>query len=164
MALYKVIDEFLNQNQFKPIQDYMVSPSPFSWNYMDGVVGHDDPVGSFQFTHTFYQNLHKSDHIDVILPILSQLNPYVLMRIKANLNVRTDTIQESSMHTDFEGLGNTTAIYYLNTCNGYTMFQDGTKVDSVANRMVIFDGDTLHAGTTCTDEKTRVVINFNYHG
>ena len=59
MALYKVIDEFLNQNQFKPIQDFMVSPSPFSWNYMDGVVGHDDPVGSFQFTHTFYQNLHN---------------------------------------------------------------------------------------------------------
>ena len=31
------------------------------------------------------------------------------------------------------------AIFSLNTCDGYTKFKDGTKVESVANRIVIFD-------------------------
>jgi hypothetical protein len=28
--------------------------------------------------------------------------------------------------------------------------------------MVIFDSNIKHAGITCTDEKRRVVVNFNY--
>ena len=56
----------------------------------------------------------------------------------------------------------TTSIFYVNTNNGYTKFEDGTKVESVANRMVIFPSNMKHIGTSCTDEKTRVVINFNY--
>ena len=45
---------------------------------------------------------------------------------------------------------------------GWTQFKKGGKVKSVANRMVIFDNNLLHAGVTCTDEKCRVVMNFNY--
>jgi len=56
----------------------------------------------------------------------------------------------------------TTAILYMNTNNGYTKFEDGTKVESVANRMITFPANMKHSGTSCTDEKTRVVINFNY--
>ena len=43
------------------------------------------------------------------------------------------------------------------------IFEDGSKVDNVANRMVLFSSNLKHAGTTCTDEKYRLVINFNYH-
>ena len=50
----------------------------------------------------------------------------------------------------------------MNTNNGYTKFEDGTKIESVANRMVSFPTNTQHKGTSCTDQKTRVVINFNY--
>ena len=56
----------------------------------------------------------------------------------------------------------TTSIFYVNTNNGYTKFEDGTKVESVANRLVSFPANKKHTGTSCTDEKTRVVINFNY--
>ena len=54
-----------------------------------------------------------------------------------------------------------TSIFYMNTNNGYTKFEDGTKVESVANRMVTFPANMKHAETSCTDEKIRVVINFN---
>ena len=54
-----------------------------------------------------------------------------------------------------------TSVYYLNTNNGYTLFEDG-KVDSVENRMVTFNLNTKHSGTTATDTKRRVVLNFNY--
>ena len=55
-----------------------------------------------------------------------------------------------------------TSIFYVNTNNGYTKFEDGTKVESVANRMVTFPSNMKHTGTSCTDERIRVVINFNY--
>ena len=35
-------------------------------------------------------------------------------------------------------------IYYINTNNGYTKLEDGTKVMSVANRLLLFDGSTSH--------------------
>ena len=56
----------------------------------------------------------------------------------------------------------TTSIFYVNTNNGYTKFEDGTKVESVANRMVTFSTNMKHLGTSCTNEKRRIVINFNY--
>ena len=57
----------------------------------------------------------------------------------------------------------TTSIFYVNTNNGYTKFEDGTKVESVANRMITFPSNMKHTGTSCTDEKKRIVINFNYY-
>jgi hypothetical protein len=50
----------------------------------------------------------------------------------------------------------------MNTCNGYTLFEDGTKVESVANRIVTFPNSMKHTGTTTTDSEYRMVINFNY--
>ena len=50
---------------------------------------------------------------------------------------------------------------YLNNNNGYTFFGDD-KVYSVENRLVLFNGRTLHGGTTCTDNDLRVVLNINY--
>jgi hypothetical protein len=53
-------------------------------------------------------------------------------------------------------------VYYINTNNGWTEFKKGGKVKSVENRMLIFDSSLEHMGVTCTDQKSRVVINFNY--
>ena len=35
-------------------------------------------------------------------------------------------------------------------------------MDSIANRIVIFDAQTEHGGVTQTDEQVRVVVNINY--
>ena len=51
---------------------------------------------------------------------------------------------------------------HLNTCDGYTVFKNGEKVESVANRYIEFDSNLMHSGTSTTDSKRRVVINFNY--
>ena len=68
------------------------------------------------------------------------------------------------MHVDVEKFdGGTTAIYYVNTNDGYTEFENGERVDSVENRLVIFDATMKHTGTTSTDTKFRSVINFNYY-
>ena len=72
----------------------------------------------------------------------------------------------SSFHTDFQDEqknGVTTSILYINTNNGGTQFEDGTRVKSIANRVVTFDCSTKHAPVSCTDKKRRIVVNFNYY-
>ena len=66
------------------------------------------------------------------------------------------------MHEDYP-FNHIAGLFSLNDNDGYTIFEDGTKVESVANRLVTFPSQTKHAGTTCSDQVSRVVINFNYH-
>ena len=51
----------------------------------------------------------------------------------------------------------------VNTNDGYTLLKDGTKINSVANRLLIMDSDVQHAAVPSTDTERRVLINLNYH-
>jgi len=77
------------------------------------------------------------------------------------MNPRTSKIVEHSFHIDVP-FKCTTGILYLNSNDGYTSFEDGTKVESVENRFVTFDSGIKHSGTTCTNQKVRLVLNINY--
>ena len=80
-----------------------------------------------------------------------------------NCNVRTENIIRHGFHVDVPtDYDSKTAILYLNTNNGYTEFENGQRVESVANRLVVFDSALKHTGTTCTDQKRRIVLNLNY--
>jgi hypothetical protein len=54
------------------------------------------------------------------------------------------------------------AIIYINTNDGFTCFKDGAKVESIENRCIIFPGNLMHSGSTCTDSPLRMVLNINY--
>ena len=163
----KIEDYFLEEKEFVPIQKVLMS-GQFAWFYMDMIDDGED-IDKFQFIHNLYFNhAPTSEFLKTVEPILKKLNPMSLWRIKANLLIRTPNIVENTFHVDISDFSEeklkqwTTSILYINTNNGYTKFEDGTKVESVANRMVIFPSNMKHTGTSCTDEKTRVVINFNY--
>ena len=66
----------------------------------------------------------------------------------------------SAFHKDVDDC--ITSIFYLNTNNGKTIFESGLEVDSVENRMIIFDSNEKHHGITTTDTPRRCLINFNY--
>ena len=163
----RVVDNFLPQADFKLAQS-LIMDYGFPWMWNDSVtkeVGLADP-NEFQFVHLFYDPLSGvvTDYprwIDIIKPYGDRMNPTSLMRIKANLNIGTKEYLTREFHTDFN-VKCTTAIAYMNNNNGYTLFEDGTKVESKENRVVIFDSQMRHAGIPCTDEKRRVVINFNF--
>ena len=156
----KIYKNFLSKEDFKKIKstimgDYM------PWFYNDNVLRSNKE--SFQFTYTFItdgeQTCHQ-DMIDLLQPILVRLKYKKLNRIKANLISRDSKITEHGLHTDQEE--GTTGIFYMNDCNGYTKFEDGSIVSSESNKYVEFDSKLKHTGSSCTDEKRRVVINFNY--
>ena len=172
----EIEDNFLNQSEFHSIQEIMMG-SAFPWFYSDGIVTSVD--GKFQFTHLFYQDSYQfcqhsgpqSENLKMLMPVINALPILTAWRIKANLLTRTPSIVENEFHVDLGNLKEqpkilaqwTTSIFYINTNNGYTKFEDGTKVESVANRLVTFPANIKHTGTSCTDEKIRVVINFNYY-
>jgi hypothetical protein len=160
---YKVIDNFLETKDFLKVKDY-ISNNYFPWFRQEHVVDNFDD--DFQFTHVFYEKGQpNSEGYKFIKNILNTINPFIILRIKANLLTRTKEIKEHKMHTDFKGDKNkniTTAIFYINNNNGYTKFKNGGIVKSIENRFVSFNSNELHTGTTCTDAQCRIVINFNY--
>ena len=73
----------------------------------------------------------------------------------------TETIKENLMYHDYHWSVNT-GILFLNTCDGYVKFQDGTKVNAVENRFVLFDGSKPHCLSSTTNEKLMYTININF--
>ena len=49
-----------------------------------------------------------------------------------------------------------------NDNDGFTVLEDGTEIESPANRVLFFDPLTLHASTSCTDQRCRWNIQVNY--
>ena len=171
MSVVEVIDNFLPSYHFKVLQSVMMGPD-FEWYYNSQIIDKDKDNSTYnsndyQFIHGFYSSpfippyIHiKSDRFFLLDLILQKLDVKKLTRIKANLNPRTLFNIKAGYHYDYKDI--MTAVYYINTNNGWTQFKKGGKVKSVANRMVIFDSNLEHQGVSCTDEKRRVVINFNY--
>ena len=165
------IDDFLGKKEFDELQDLLMGEM-VPWYYRS-IIDYAEDVNKFQFVHTFYENMISFLFCEKLSPILEIIDATAIIRIKANLLTRTPKIIENAYHNDvanYDYNGGkkeklkqlTTSIFYVNTNNGYTKFENGPIVESVANRMVFFSADMKHTGTSCTDEKTRVVINFNY--
>ena len=177
----KIEDNFLKQKDFDRLHSFMFTGknhefSSIPWYYNNYIVRPDDK-DKFQFTHVFYYKdgynpepdpQNSLGDMSILDPILIKIGSVTLWRIKANLLTRTTNIITNAFHTDMSDVSEekmkqwTTSIFYINTNNGYTKFEDGTKVESVANRMVTFPANMKHTGTSCTDKKTRIIINFNY--
>ena len=158
----QVEDNYLDKDSFKIINETM-SSDIFPWFYNEEKVydtGKDN-LFNYQFTHLFYKDFKiNSQHFEILNPLLFQMNVKALVRVKANLKPISDRLIEYDKHEDqeFKCKG---AIYYINSNNGYTMF-DNEKVESKENRIVFFDTDIKHFGTNSTNCKNRMVINFNY--
>ena len=159
--MIEVIDNFLEEDVFKEIEKILMGDK-FPWFFND-FKNDDDDINNFQFTHTVVRgngNI-ESKFIQYMKPFFDKLNIKKIFRIKINLTTRTHNSFNHLYHTDVS-FQCTTAIFYINSNNGKTIFKHGEEVNSVANRMVIFNSNLEHAATSHTDEKTRVVINFNY--
>ena len=159
---YEVIDNYLPREEFEKIRDVMMS-ADFPWFYSSYVTYSDENVDSaLYFTHSFYKDgFINSSFFELLLPLTSKLNAKAMIRIKGNLYPNIGKTMENLRHKDynFEHKG---AIYYINTNNGPTVLEDGTKIDAVENRILFFEASKEHNSTYCTDQKTRVNININY--
>jgi|TARA_R100000030_G_scaffold68955_1_gene52797 hypothetical protein len=154
----KVVDNFLPAIAFEKLSTSVLSYD-FPWYYTDKIVYDGD--NEFQYFHRFYDTFDgKSNQYQLLTDTLNCIDGYKLRRAKANSTTRKFFRRRSLYHTDFENV--ITGILYINTNNGGTKFKNSSFVKSVANRYVEFDSNIEHAGVRCTDQKRRVVINFNF--
>lgn len=157
---YTIIDDFLPKKNIREIKNIM-SSSSFPWYYNDGVSSSGDK--DFYFTHIFYNNYSfQSSFIEpIIFPLLEKMQPTSLIRIKGNFYPSTNSRHINNSHVDykFEHHG---AIYYINSNDGHTILDDGTMIESIENRLLLFNPSVPHRSTHCTDENYRMNINFNY--
>ena len=146
----KIYDNLLSENDCDVIRNALISQN-FPWSYGERVAPIEnnmcDDLDDYQFIHNFYWD-HKpqSDQYDLMYPLIQKIPRLSsLVRIKANLNPRNSEVFTHGFHIDMT-FKCTTGIYYLNTNNGYTEFEDGTKIESIRNSFISFPSDMKHTG------------------
>ena len=158
--MFKIIDNYLKADEHLKLNNLFES-NTFPWFYVKKKILTEEGLFKSQFCHIFYGNKSiNSDYFYELNPILNKLKPLALVRIKANLNPPSENIVESAYHKD-QDFKCKAAIYYVNDNNGYTIINN-KKIQSKANRMVLFNANQKHCGTNSTNCNNRMVINFNY--
>lgn len=175
---HKVIDNFFPLDVFDKLKTFLL---PVDYNYKkdeDQIPWYYVPAGNvvkgqgkpdrtrnwklFYLAHLIYEHTILSPFYNKIISHCSEpLDIKSLIRIKINMYPNTEIVKEHGMHIDYK-FSHKAAILSINTCDGYTKLEDGTKIDSIANRMLLFDGSKPHTPSTCTDQPIRMNINFNY--
>ena len=171
MQLYQVIDNFLDKEDFRELSAKALGRY-FPWFHYDEIVRRGEKQGhTFYSMHMLYDNDRPTFNtsFELMDPVLRKLQEFedpnirmkTLLRVKVNSFPNQGKLIEHGMHRDyaFPSVG---CVFALNTCNGYTKLDDGTKVDSVANRALLFDPTIPHCSSTTTNDTRRVNINFNY--
>ena len=167
-------DDFLTNVEFGQIREHFFFGG-IPWYYNENKVNgpESDDINNYQFTHLFYEMdtenraWTRSDQFPILTPFLSRLEILGIYRIKANLeplkvglNVwhgEEGTVSNevsgvdryySQFHNDCDCDNMTTGIFYMNTCDGYTEFEDGSTVECRANRFITFPTSMRHRGVS----------------
>ena len=190
--MIEIIDNFLEQDEFHKLESiffsyhenrphlekYQIDKDEgtfcIPWYYRNSTSyspGEDvNSVNNYQFVHIFYgDHMIYSEYFDNLSDLMNKIGFRSLLRCKANLQMRSEVHYERKLHRDRpngcdpDNDPYRIGIYYLNTNNGYTLMKDGTKIESVANRLAVFSPKLWHASATCTDEKRRIILNMNWY-
>lgn len=154
----------LTQSDFLPIASALKGEM-IPWFYKNSSVYGDSEEQEEFFAHCFYNN-HQIDSpfFDLLHPLFNAMNVKALIQVRANLELNKYKALPCPWHTDYD-FDCKTALFYVNTCNGYTEFEhdEVQRVDCLENQLAIFDSCIKHRSWSQTDTKQRIVINFNYY-
>jgi hypothetical protein len=154
------IENFLDKEDYNKILDAAISDS-LPWYYTDSVT--DKNENDFMLSHVLYwDNKINSDYYNTfVLPIMSKIKHQNILRAKVNFYTKREKQYKHGFHVD-DTNPHVVALYSINTNNGYTEFVDGNKFRSIANSLILFNGNIKHRSVNQTDTKQRLNININY--
>jgi hypothetical protein len=169
----KIIDNFLDDDNFLMVKKFMMSPR-CQWRFIDFIAHKDkrDNDKDGYFVHSFKdlnpdtmkERFQESPNISILSNLMNKIKDNVsyqnVLRIRSSLYPRRSIQKPDPMHLDYD-FPHKVCIYYVNTNNGYTMFENGEKVSSLENRLLIFDGLEKHCSVVQTDTAARFIININ---
>jgi len=168
------LNNFLSEEEFKRLID-IYPKVPLNFN--GWVASSDDPLNeewNWYATHTFYNDRgffgkddvkcseYFQEVYDMFLPHFEEIGiDGNMSRMKLNCYPRTEVMREHKTHNDYDN-SHQAAVFSLNTCDGFTRLPDGSKGNSIANRIIFFDGSQYHNSSTTTNSYARYNINFNF--
>jgi len=165
----QIFNNFLDQEVFLEIKKFIMSPR-CQWRYVNYIAhkdGRDNDndgyfVHSFKDCHpqTFEDRYPESPHFPLIAKILDKIKYQNILRIRSSLYPRRDVQKPDPFHIDYD-FPHKVCIFYVNTNNGYTMFENGEKIPSVENQLATFDGNEKHCSVVQTDTSARYIVNIN---
>ena len=173
MSKTQIIDNFLNKDDFEELKIFLMSPRS-QWRFVDFIAykdGRDQDKDGY-FVHSFtdrdpisflerftvspdYQKVNR-----LMDCIKKKVNYRQILRVRSSLYPRREDQKPDPFHIDYN-FNHKVCIFYVNTNNGFTLFENGEKVNSVANRLMIFDGLEKHCSVVQTDTSARYIININ---
>ena len=167
----EIIKEFLPEKEFKELYD-LITHHDFAWYVTEKVTcdikspvrGYERTESKKQLCHTFINDYSRSIYLDRLGTLFERMKVKTVYRVKANLTFNRGKRNIGGWHYDREGApkGTKSSVLYLNSNNGFTLLEDGTKIYSEANTLVSFDNDILHTGVSQTDTEDRLLLNINY--
>jgi len=157
----EIINNFIqNKNIFDDIKNLLMSYT-FPYYYYNQIA-HEKDKSDYFFQHVLYdKDQPRSEYFyKITMPILGRLNFNHLVRAKVNCYTKKHEQIITGMHTD-RPQKHMVALFSINTNNGYTLFENGNKILSVENQLVLFEGHLKHCSVAQTDKNIRVNININ---
>tara|TARA_A100001035_G_C27531318_1_gene385365 strand:+ start:48 stop:626 length:579 start_codon:yes stop_codon:yes gene_type:complete len=181
----KIFDDFLTKSYHEEILKLMSSFN-FPWYWQDNITLKEGSknLNKYGFSHIFWtQEAGQRNSIETLflksalLQMLdvTECNSIVRSRADMTTYVGKEFIHDPHIDFDFPHIA---SIYYVNDSDGDTIFynqktydtnqidnldlQEYKRVTPKANRLVIFEGDIVHTGSSPVNSKKRILINSNF--
>ena len=164
---YKIIDNFLEKEDFYKFQELLFNRENTHWFFVHGQINKSkDDLEDFGFFQLCFFNNFSNDfngYNYFLHKIYEKLKCKALIQSRANLFLKQNEVKKLYFHTDYS-YRCTTAVFYMNTNNGATILDENEKIkiDSIENRMLVFDSQIKHCALIQSDTKRRIVVNINY--
>lgn len=162
----KIIDNYLPETTMLQLENFILS-SNFPYYYTENIAGEDfKKTNTFMFFHNLILEGEECSNVGYLITniIIDKIPHKNILRSKINFYLNTNQLQLHDFHLDnSDNKDIKIAIFYINTNNGFTEFEDKSIVNSVRNRLVLFPGNLKHRSTNTTNKKNRINININYN-
>ena len=173
MSKIEILDNFLDKEDFEDLKKFLIS-SRSQWRFVDFIAHKDerDQGRDGYFVHsftdrdpkTFLERFEVSPDYQKVSKLMDcikiKLNYKEILRVRSSLYPRREKQKPDPFHVDYS-FNHKVCLFYVNTNNGFTLFENGQKVNSIANRLIIFDGLEKHCSVVQTDTTARYIININ---
>ena len=186
---YEVYDDIVTHDQSTEILKTLQSPQ-FPWFLSAGFYtamksdieaaskNHKNLKEYLQFVHTFYQNDTGDTKVnssfvkianDIMQAYMNKAGVDTLRILRCKANFQTQHANNkptlyNTPHRDFD-IPHTVLLYYANDSDGDTvLFKDEkeyARISPKQGRILVFDGDILHAGSHPCKSECRIAINYD---
>jgi len=168
----KIVDNFLEENNFRELEEFIHGANP-CWNFSPKLNPDSTDENAFQFFHWWMKGGDLSYKGAEYYPKII-LNQYLknekskkvrLMHARANFFIRSSNKQLGlGYHKDiYDTEYCTTLLLYLQDSDGCTQFKETKeKVISKRNRALIFPSHLEHQTVSHTNTLFRTNINLNF--